>query len=130
MGTTLDYIVCLWHEITISEGGRGEEGEERGDGRGKGGGEGKRECSFFFFLMVESRITETASLVLYTHTHTRHSLEMLDKLDIPVIADGYPLVVAMNALLDAIKSISQVVNGEATATPTFSEVMPTPGTLI
>lgn len=80
--------------------------------------------------------------ILHARTHTHactyirmptltHSLEMLDKLDIPVIADGYPLVVAMNALLDAIKSISQVVNGEATATPTFSsEVMPTPGTLI
>ena len=66
-----------------------------------------------------------------THTHT-HSLEMLDKVDTPVISDGYPLVVAMNALLDAIKSISLVINGEVTkATPTLSsEVMPTPGKLV
>ena len=64
----------------------------------------------------------------HTCTHT-HSLEMLDKVDTPVISDGYPLVVAMNALLDAIKSISLVINGEVTkATPTLSsEVMPTPG---
>ena len=49
-----------------------------------------------------------------------------------MISDGYPLVVAMNALLDAIKSISLVINGEVTkATPTLSsEVMPTPGKLV
>ena len=70
----------------------------------------------------------------FTQPHTprthAHSLEMLDKMDIPVIADGYPLVVAMNALLDAIKSISRVVNGESAAAPTSSEGMPTPGTLV
>ena len=32
---------------------------------------------------------------------------MLEKTDIPLIPDGYPLVVAMNALMDAVKSVSR-----------------------
>ena len=39
---------------------------------------------------------------------------MLDKTDVPFIADGYPLVVAMNALMDAIKSVSLVVSDKKT----------------
>ena len=39
---------------------------------------------------------------------------MLEKTDIPLIPDGYPLVVAMNALMDAIKSVSLVVNDKKT----------------
>ncbi len=38
------------------------------------------------------------------------SLEMLDKTDVPLIVEGYPLVVAMNALLNAVKSVSLVIN--------------------
>ena len=44
------------------------------------------------------------------------SLEMLDKTEVPGITEGYPLVVAMNALLDAIKSVSLVVNDNVTQT--------------
>ena len=47
---------------------------------------------------------------LYQCILPTHSLEMLEKTDIPLIPDGYPLVVAMNALLDAVKSVSLVVN--------------------
>ena len=43
------------------------------------------------------------------------SLEMLEKTDIPLIPDGYPLVVAMNALMDAVKSVSQVINNKKKA---------------
>ncbi len=35
---------------------------------------------------------------------------MLDKYDVPLIPDGYPLVVAMNSLLDAIKSVSSIIS--------------------
>lgn len=35
---------------------------------------------------------------------------MLDKFEVPLIPDGYPLVVAMNALLDAVKSVSLITN--------------------
>ena len=45
------------------------------------------------------------------------SLEMLDKSEVPVIADGYPLVVAMNALLNAIKSVSLVINDKMPPSP-------------
>ena len=52
------------------------------------------------------------------------SLEMLDKTDIPLIPDGYPLVVAMNALLDAVRSVSLVVNDKKKAASTeLKEVM-------
>jgi len=37
---------------------------------------------------------------------------MLDKTEVPPIPEGYPLVVAMNALLDSVKSISILVNGK------------------
>ena len=47
--------------------------------------------------------------------HLFHSLEMLDKSDVPPIPDGYPLVVAMNALLDAIQSVAVIVNGNRTS---------------
>ena len=40
---------------------------------------------------------------------------MLEKTDIPLIPDGYPLVVAMNALMDAVKSVSQVINNKKKA---------------
>ena len=40
--------------------------------------------------------------------HTLHcSLEMLDKYEVPLIPDSYPLVVALNALLE---SMSLIVN--------------------
>lgn len=37
---------------------------------------------------------------------------MLDKFEVPPIPEGYPLVVAMNALLDAVKSVSIIINGK------------------
>ena len=40
---------------------------------------------------------------------------MLEKTEIPLIPDGYPLVVAMNALMDAVKSVSQVINNKKKA---------------
>ena len=46
------------------------------------------------------------------------SLEMLDKMDVPMIVEGYPLVVAMNALLYAIKSVSLVINDKITSRAT------------
>ena len=46
------------------------------------------------------------------------SLEMLDKMDVPLIVEGYPLVVAMNALLFAIKSVSLVVYDKITSRAT------------
>lgn len=53
-----------------------------------------------------------------------YSLEMLDKTDTPFIPDGYPLVVAMNALLDAVKSVSLVINDKKKAVSTeLKEVM-------
>ena len=54
---------------------------------------------------------------------------MLDKTEVPTIPEGYSLVVAMNALLDAIRSVSLVINDEvtSTATPTHSpDVVPKP----
>ena len=52
------------------------------------------------------------------------SLEMLDKTEIPLIPDGYPLVVAMNALLDAVRSVSLVINDKKKAVSTeLKEVM-------
>ena len=49
---------------------------------------------------------------------------MLEKTDIPLIPEGYPLVVAMNALMDAIKSVSLVVNDKkAAASVKLKEVM-------
>ena len=65
---------------------------------------------------------------VYTLSHTR-SLDMLDKMEVPTIPEGYSLVVAMNALLDAIRSVSLVINDEVanTATPTYSpDVVPKP----
>ena len=47
-----------------------------------------------------------------------YSLEMLDKMDVPLIVEGYPLVVAMNALLYAIKSVSLVVYDKITSRAT------------
>ncbi len=46
------------------------------------------------------------------------SLEMLDKSDVPLIVEGYPLVVAMNALLYAIKSVSLVICDRITSRAT------------
>ncbi len=40
------------------------------------------------------------------------SLEMLDKTDVPLIVEGYPLVVAINALLNAVKSVSLVISNK------------------
>ena len=40
---------------------------------------------------------------------------MLEKTDIPLFLDGYPLVVAINALMNAVKSVSQVVNNKKKA---------------
>ena len=37
------------------------------------------------------------------------SLEMLEKTEVPHITEGYPLVVAMTALMDAVKSVSLVI---------------------
>ena len=37
---------------------------------------------------------------------------MLDKSEVPPIPEGYPLVVAMTALLDAVRSVSVVINGK------------------
>ena len=37
---------------------------------------------------------------------------MLDKSEVPPIPEGYPLVVAMNALFDAVKSVSSIINGK------------------
>ena len=37
---------------------------------------------------------------------------MLDKTEVPPIPEGYPLVVAMNALLDSVRSISIIINGK------------------
>ena len=53
--------------------------------------------------------------VLPIKSYCLHSLEMLEKTDIPLIPDGYPLVVAMNALMDAVKSVSQVINNKKKA---------------
>ncbi len=58
---------------------------------------------------------------------------MLDKFEVPPIPEGYPLVVAMNALLDAVKSVSIIINGKdpgsgklkrakPSATPTLGEI--------
>ena len=38
------------------------------------------------------------------------SLEMLDKFEVPPIPDGYPLVVAVNALLDTVQSVSLIIS--------------------
>ena len=40
---------------------------------------------------------------------------MLEKTETPLIPEGYPLVVAMNALMDAIKSVSLVINDKKTS---------------
>lgn len=37
---------------------------------------------------------------------------MLEKSEVPVIPEGYPLVVAMTALMDAVKSVSLVISDE------------------
>ena len=34
---------------------------------------------------------------------------MLDKYEVPVIPDGYPLVVAINALFDTVKSVALIM---------------------
>ena len=52
---------------------------------------------------------------------------MLDKTEVPYIPEGYPLVLAMNALLDAIKSVSLIVNDAAaptTSTSTSTDASP------
>jgi hypothetical protein len=56
-------------------------------------------------------------MAVYTFPYGNYlcSLEMLEKTDIPLIPDGYPLVVAMNALMDAVKSVSQVINNKKKA---------------
>ena len=42
------------------------------------------------------------------------SLELLDKFEVPLIPDGYPLVVAFNALLDVVHSVALIVSGQDT----------------
>ena len=51
---------------------------------------------------------------------------MLDKLDVPSIPDGYPLIVAMTSLLDTIKSLSLVVHNQ-TALPKIVKAHPSLG---
>ena len=59
--------------------------------------------------------------------HTLHcSLEMLDKYEVPLIPDGYPLVVALNALLDAVKSVSLIVNGSDNSSAKLRRKQPPP----
>ncbi len=58
---------------------------------------------------------------------------MLDKTEVPQIPEGYPLVVAMNALLDAVRSVSVIVNGakatpaSLTSPPDIIQSLPSPG---
>ena len=49
---------------------------------------------------------------------------MLEKQDIPVIPEGYPLVVSMTTLFDTIKSISLVVNDQSSPLPIRPETQP------
>lgn len=58
---------------------------------------------------------------------THYRLEMLDKLDVPLIPDGYPLILAMTSLLDTIKSLSLVVHNQ-TAPPKIVRAHPSLGT--
>ena len=53
---------------------------------------------------------------------------MLDKFEVPHIPDGYPLIVAFNALLDIVHSVSLIVNGQDSvpATPTRQGAEPPP----
>ena len=55
---------------------------------------------------------------------------MLEKTDVPQIPDGYPLVVAMTALMDAVKSVSLVINDEVKAKKRVAQFLrrsPSPG---
>ena len=59
-----------------------------------------------------------------------NSLEMLDKSEVPVISEGYTLVVAMTALIDAVKSVSLVVTDEVKAKKHVAQFLhrsPSPG---
>ena len=58
---------------------------------------------------------------------------MLEKTEVPLIPDGYPLVVAMTALMDAVKSVSLVINDEAKAgrhVAQFLQRSPSPGIIL
>ena len=59
-----------------------------------------------------------------------NSLEMLEKSEVPVIPEGYTLVVAMTALIDAVKSVSLVVTDEVKAKKHVAQFLrrsPSPG---
>ena len=51
---------------------------------------------------------------------------MLDKFDVPLIPEGYPLVVSMNALLDAVKSVSHIINGNERSSSKLKRKKPPP----
>ena len=70
------------------------------------------------------------SLSLPLSVSLPHSLEMLEKNDVPVIPEGYPLVVAMTALMDAVKSVSLVITDEVKAKKHVAQFLrrsPSPG---
>ena len=79
-------------------------------------------CTLMHTLMNTLLHTHLHTLLLthlHTHLHTHlthtphtHSLEMLDKSEVPTIPDGYPLVVGMTALLDAVGSVASIVNDD------------------
>ena len=55
---------------------------------------------------------------------------MLEKTDVPQIPDGYTLVVAMTALMDAVKSVSLVISDEVKAKKRVAQFLrrsPSPG---
>ena len=51
---------------------------------------------------------------------------MLDKLEVPLIPEGYPLVVAVNALLDTVKSVALIVREEGGGGGEGSQGQPLP----
>ena len=46
---------------------------------------------------------------------------MLEKLEVPAIPDGYPLIVAMTMLFDLIKSMSIIVNNQMSPPPKLKQ---------
>ncbi|CAI8001450.1 Protein MON2 homolog [Geodia barretti] len=78
---------------------------------------------------IRGTVIQVEALPPNSH-HKQAFLEMLDKSEVPVISEGYTLVVAMTALIDAVKSVSLVVTDEVKAKKHVAQFLhrsPSPG---
>ncbi len=63
----------------------------------------------------------------YMHVHAC-SLDMLDKFEVPPIPEGYPMVIAVNALLDTVRSVALIISEQDNHAPSkgMERMLPPP----